>query len=220
MIVWSGWGSDGTPRCVQGESAAGSAKASTFAAESGDWSAPEESPQPLPDAESLELDRQPRMALAVVAQLDLAKMIAEALDRLHLQVLQEPQADRALQAVSTRCFDLVLVDVDLQPDGWKMVQAIRSRLSAPRWPLILLAAPDTVVDSQHRIPTEQSACLRKPVTVDELERTAAGMLGNRRSRRQPGRAGNRVEGCSEARNSHAWIEPEGAESMTNSLKTG
>lgn len=219
-MVWSIGGSDSISCSVQGESAAHVAEADPFSPESDDRSAPEGSPQLLPDAESLEPDRPYRTALVVVAQPDLMKIVAEALARLNVRVSLESQADRALQAIAVQRFDLILVDIDLQPTGWKVVQAIRSRLFAPPWPLILLAAPDTVVDGQREVVAEPSACLRKPVTVDELESTAASMLRRWRSRWQPGRTGSRLEGCSGAKGSQAQIEPEGAESMTDSLKVG
>lgn len=219
-MVWSIRGSDGILRSSQEEFTAGVAEADPFAAESDDRRAPEESPQPLPDAESLGLDWQSRTALAVVAQPDLAKAIAEALDRLDVRMLLESQVDRALQAIAARCFDLVLVDVDLQPAGWRVVQTICSRLSALPCPLILLAAPDTVIDDRRGVCASQSVCLRKPVAADELERTAAGILDDRRSRRQAGRPAGQLEGCSDAQIDHARIEPEGAENVANSLKIG
>lgn len=213
-------GSGGTSHSVQGQSAISAAKGSFFAAESDDRNASEESLQPLPDAESLDWDRRCRTALVVVDQPNLVNVIVEALDRLEVRVSLESQADRALQAIAVQRFDLVLVDVDLQPDGWQVVQAIRSRLPVLPCPLILLVAPDAVIDDRRQGRADQSVCLRKPIAADDLERAAAGVLGDRRLHRQAGRPEGQLEGCSDARSDHARIEPEGAENAASSLKTG
>ncbi len=110
------------------------------------------------------------------------------LERLGHSVVVVPDGDRALHAVRSRHFDVVLMDLQMpEMDGFEAVRAIRAGEAGTghHLPVLALTAHAMQGDRQRCLDAGFDGYLAKPIRQADLEEALGGALGIAPRRRRP-----------------------------------
>lgn len=116
--------------------------------------------------------------LIIEDDLDIQNFISRVLELEGYRVLRASDGQTGLELIRENSVSLVLLDLRLPgPDGWSILQEIRSNPQLAKVPVVVLTAIAESGQRRRTLRMGATMYLIKPLSAHKLSQTVAGLLG-------------------------------------------